>query len=191
MIHTVYQLRLFVDIIICRQWKKLIWLDRWARFSLGISEASLQSPLLMNALEILQFYMKASNFMLWIPIRHWGIYSHVISHGLTTTLTHWLGDTLKFLHNGSMDENSALVQAMAWLQIGNKPLPEPGSMLAFWQYCTLPKGIIEFIWVLIVLFEEMSQISLKGGSQVYMRKNSHTISATNVITQIFHSILIY
>ena len=32
---------------------------------------------------------------------------------------------LKFVHKGLIDNNSVLVQAMAWRRTGNKPLPEP------------------------------------------------------------------
>ena len=39
-------------------------------------------------------------------------------------LWYWL-ISLKFVLKGPIDDKSALVQMMAWHQIGDKPLPEP------------------------------------------------------------------
>ena len=43
---------------------------------------------------------------------------------------------LKFVPEGLIDNKSALVQVMAWRQIGDKPLPEP-MMTQFTDVCML------------------------------------------------------
>ena len=91
--------------------------------------------------------------------------------------------SLKYVRKGSIDNNPALVQIMAWRRSGDKPLSEPMMIISPTHICVARPQWVNIFFVTTLIFPSHSRLMLYHHKQI-----THALNINSTICNVYISI---